>query len=166
MFEGQSSHLPLKLTPGRDPASSRPHCAAAGYGRKLQCRAGAGLAELHHHPLSLGGRCSCCSSSHSSCSSPFYTAVVLNPTETADNLKNMAVLSRNSPGERTAESSTTFSRASRCRRRLSGDRLPIPEMLTPTPPVPFLLGGTSLLIVVSVTMDTVAQIQGYLWRTV
>ena len=38
----------------------------------------------------------------------------------------------------------------------------IPEMLIAYAAVPFYFGGTSLLIVVSVTMDTVAQIQGYL----
>ena len=38
----------------------------------------------------------------------------------------------------------------------------IPEMLISYAAVPFYFGGTSLLIVVSVTMDTVAQIQGYL----
>ena len=38
----------------------------------------------------------------------------------------------------------------------------IPEILISYASVPFYFGGTSLLIVVSVTMDTVAQIQGYL----
>ncbi len=37
-----------------------------------------------------------------------------------------------------------------------------PEMLISYAAVPFYFGGTSLLIVVSVTMDTVAQVQGYL----
>ncbi len=38
----------------------------------------------------------------------------------------------------------------------------IPEILISYASVPFYFGGTSLLIVVSVTMDTVAQVQGYL----
>ena len=38
----------------------------------------------------------------------------------------------------------------------------IPEILISYAAVPFYFGGTSLLIVVSVTMDTVAQVQGYL----
>ena len=38
----------------------------------------------------------------------------------------------------------------------------VPEILISYASVPFYLGGTSLLIVVSVTMDTVAQVQGYL----
>ena len=38
----------------------------------------------------------------------------------------------------------------------------LPEILISYAAVPFYFGGTSLLIVVSVTMDTVAQIQGYL----
>ena len=41
----------------------------------------------------------------------------------------------------------------------------IPEILISYAAVPFYFGGTSLLIVVSVTMDTVAQIQGICWRT-
>jgi len=45
---------------------------------------------------------------------------------------------------------------------LSRDRLPDPEILISYASVPFYFGGTSLLIVVSVTMDTVAQVQGYL----
>ena len=39
----------------------------------------------------------------------------------------------------------------------------IPEILISYAAVPFYFGGTSLLIVVSVTMDTVAQIQGHLY---
>jgi preprotein translocase subunit SecY len=38
----------------------------------------------------------------------------------------------------------------------------IPELLVSYAAVPFYFGGTSLLIVVSVTMDTVAQVQGHL----
>jgi preprotein translocase subunit SecY len=38
-----------------------------------------------------------------------------------------------------------------------------PEMLISYAAVPFYFGGTSLLIVVSVTMDTVAQVQGHLY---
>jgi preprotein translocase subunit SecY len=38
----------------------------------------------------------------------------------------------------------------------------LPELLVSYAAVPFYFGGTSLLIVVSVTLDTVAQIQGYL----
>jgi preprotein translocase subunit SecY len=38
----------------------------------------------------------------------------------------------------------------------------VPEILISYAAVPFYLGGTSLLIVVSVTMDTVAQVQGYM----
>jgi preprotein translocase subunit SecY len=38
----------------------------------------------------------------------------------------------------------------------------LPELLVSYAAVPFYFGGTSLLIVVSVTMDTVAQVQGYL----
>ena len=38
----------------------------------------------------------------------------------------------------------------------------LPEMLTAYARVPFYFGGTSLLIVVSVTMDTVAQVQSHL----
>ena len=41
----------------------------------------------------------------------------------------------------------------------------LPEILIAQTGVPFYLGGTSLLIVVSVTLDTVAQIQGHLIAT-
>lgn len=40
--------------------------------------------------------------------------------------------------------------------------LPLPELLISYASLPFYFGGTSLLIVVSVTMDTVSQIQGHL----
>src|SRR5262249_6694645 len=94
----------------------------------------------------------------------FYTAIVFNPTETADNLKKHGgFIPGIPPGERTAgyigyvlSSHTVIGAA-----YLAAVCL-FPEMLISWASVPFYFGGTSLLIVVSVTMDTVAQVQGYL----
>ena len=94
----------------------------------------------------------------------FYTAVVFNPTETADNLKKHGgFLPGIRPGERTAQyidkvlTSITV---------LGAGYLAIicliPELLISYAAMPFYFGGTSLLIIVSVTMDTVAQIHGHL----
>jgi preprotein translocase subunit SecY len=95
----------------------------------------------------------------------FYTAIVFNPTETADNLKKHGgFIPGIRPGERTAEYiDYVLSRIT----VLGAIYLAIvvcliPEILISYASVPFYFGGTSLLIVVSVTMDTVAQVQGYL----
>jgi preprotein translocase subunit SecY len=94
----------------------------------------------------------------------FYTAVVFNPTETADNLKKHGgFLPGIRPGEKTAEyidyvltRITVVGAAYLCVLCL------IPEILISEFSVPFYFGGTSLLIVVNVTMDTVTQIHGHL----
>jgi preprotein translocase subunit SecY len=94
----------------------------------------------------------------------FYTAVVFNPTETADNLKKHGgFIPGIRPGERTAEYiDYVLSRITVVGAIYLAIVCLIPEMLISYASVPFYFGGTSLLIVVSVTMDTVAQIQGYL----
>jgi preprotein translocase subunit SecY len=94
----------------------------------------------------------------------FYTAVVFNPTETADNLKKHGgFIPGIRPGERTAEYiDYVLSRITVVGAAYLAIVCLIPEMLISYAAVPFYFGGTSLLIVVSVTMDTVAQIQGYL----
>ena len=94
----------------------------------------------------------------------FYTAIVFNPTETADNLKKHGgFLPGIRPGERTAQ----FIDAVLMRITVLGAAYLaiiclLPEMLISYAALPFYFGGTSLLIVVSVTMDTVAQIHGHL----
>ncbi len=94
----------------------------------------------------------------------FYTAIVFNPTETADNLKKHGgFLPGIRPGERTAQFIDTVLMRITC---IGAAYLSIicilPEMLISYAALPFYFGGTSLLIVVSVTMDTVAQIHGHL----
>jgi preprotein translocase subunit SecY len=94
----------------------------------------------------------------------FYTAIVFNPTETADNLKKQnGFIPGIRPGERTAEFiDKVLTRIT----VLGAGYLVIicllPELLISQAALPFYFGGTSLLIVVSVTMDTVAQVHGHL----
>jgi preprotein translocase subunit SecY len=94
----------------------------------------------------------------------FYTAIVFNPVETADNLKKHGgFIPGIRPGERTAQ----YIDAILMRITVLGAAYLaiiclLPEMLISYAALPFYFGGTSLLIVVSVTMDTVAQIHGHL----
>src|SRR4030088_86832 len=167
MFEGQSSHLPLKLnTSGVIPpifASSLLLLPATvanfnagggpdwfititsqlGHGRPLFLLFYIGLIVFFAF---------------------FYTAIVFNPTETAENLKKHGgFIPGIRPGERTAEYIDYVLSRITC---IGAGYLALvcicPEILTYYQPGLFYFGGTSLLIVVSVTMDTVAQIQGYL----
>ena len=94
----------------------------------------------------------------------FYTAIVFNPADTADNLKkNGGFVPGIRPGKNTAEyfdyvlSRLTVVGAS----YLVAVAL-LPEILISRFSLPFFFGGTSLLIVVVVSMDTVAQIQSHL----
>ncbi|MEF2074470.1 preprotein translocase subunit SecY [Consotaella aegiceratis] len=94
----------------------------------------------------------------------FYTAVVFNPKDTADNLKRHGgFIPGIRPGERTAEYiDYVLTRITVLGAIYLILICMLPEFLISAAGVPFYLGGTSLLIVVSVTMDTVAQIQGHL----
>ena len=94
----------------------------------------------------------------------FYTAIVFNPTETADNLKKHGgFIPGIRPGERTAEYiDHVLSRITVIGAAYLSLVCLLPEILISYAAVPFYFGGTSLLIVVSVTMDTVAQLQGHL----
>jgi len=167
MFEGQSSHLPLKLnTSGVIPpifassllllpttvanfnAGSGPEWLQwlntnLGHGRPLYLVLYLGLILFFTF---------------------FYTAVVFNPTETADNLKKHGgFIPGIRPGERTAEYiDYVLSRITVIGAIYLAIVCLVPEILISYASVPFYFGGTSLLIVVSVTMDTVAQVQGYL----
>jgi preprotein translocase subunit SecY len=94
----------------------------------------------------------------------FYTAIVFNPKDTADNLKKHGgFLPGIRPGQRTAE----YIDYVLTRITVAGALYLVvvclmPEVLISQAGLPFYFGGTSLLIVVSVTMDTVAQVQGHL----
>ncbi|WP_068314042.1 preprotein translocase subunit SecY [Polycladidibacter hongkongensis] len=94
----------------------------------------------------------------------FYTAIVFNPSETADNLKKHGgFIPGIRPGERTAEHiDFVLTRITVVGAIYITLICLLPEFLISATGVPFYFGGTSLLIVVSVTMDTVSQIQGHL----
>ncbi|MDO9440458.1 MAG: SecY family transport protein, partial [Beijerinckiaceae bacterium] len=94
----------------------------------------------------------------------FYTAIVFNPTETADNLKKHGgFLPGIRPGERTAQFiDSVLMRITVLGAAYLALICLLPEILISYAALPFYFGGTSLLIVVSVTMDTVAQVHGHL----
>jgi len=94
----------------------------------------------------------------------FYTAVVFNPEETADNLKRYGGFI---PGIRPGKNTETYFDYVLTRITVVGAAYLtliclVPESITAAMSIPFLMGGTSLLIVVNVTMDTVTQIQSHL----
>ncbi|MBB2963732.1 preprotein translocase subunit SecY [Methylobacterium sp. R2-1] len=168
MYEGQSSFLPLKLnTSGVIPpifASSLlllPTTVASfsasqgstgilgtltaylGHGRPLYMVAYAGLIIFFTF---------------------FYTAIVFNPQETADNLKKQGGFI---PGIRPGERTAAFIDKVLTRITVIGAAYLtfvclVPEIVASYTSAALGFGGTSLLIVVSVTMDTVAQIHGHL----
>jgi preprotein translocase subunit SecY len=94
----------------------------------------------------------------------FYTAIVFNPQETADNLKKFGgFIPGIRPGDRTAEYlDFVLTRLTVVGAIYLSIICVIPELLISKYSVPFYLGGTSLLIVVNVTMDTVGQIHSHL----
>ena len=94
----------------------------------------------------------------------FYTSIVFNPEETADNLKKNGGFI---PGIRPGQNTTLYIDHVLTRLTLVGALYLslvciLPEILIAKYAVPFYFGGTSLLIVVNVTMDTVAQIHSHL----
>ena len=94
----------------------------------------------------------------------FYTAIVFNPQETADNLKKQGGFI---PGIRPGEKTGNYIDHVLTRITVVGAIYLtivclIPEFLLPNSGIEVAFGGTSLLIMVSVTMDTVAQVQGHL----
>jgi preprotein translocase subunit SecY len=94
----------------------------------------------------------------------FYTAVVFNPQETADNLKKYGgFIPGVRPGSATADYfDRILSRLTTIGALYLVAVCLLPEILISRYNVPFYFGGTSLLIIVSVTMDTVTQIQSHL----
>jgi len=91
----------------------------------------------------------------------FYTSIIFNPIETSDNLKkNGGFVPGIRPGEKTSE----FIESLLTKLTVIGSAYLViicllPEVLIANYPIPFYLGGTSLLIVVVVAMDTITQIQ-------
>jgi len=169
MFGGDSTHMPLKInTSGVIPpifASSLLLIPATIIG--FSARGGAdpgwlgtiGNALAHGQPLYMVAYAAMIIFF-----SYFYTAVVFNPQETADNLKKYGgFIPGIRPGTNTADyfdfvltRLTTVGALYLCVVCL------LPEILISNYGVPFYFGGTSIMIVVSVTMDTVTQIQSHL----
>jgi preprotein translocase subunit SecY len=94
----------------------------------------------------------------------FYTSIVFNPEETADNLRKYGgFLPGIRPGKKTAEYlDYVLTRLTVIGAAYIAAVCLLPEILISAYSVPFYLGGTSILIVISVTLDTVAQIQSHL----
>jgi preprotein translocase subunit SecY len=94
----------------------------------------------------------------------FYTTVVFNPVDTGDNLKkNGGFVPGIRPGKNTAEYlEYILNRLTVIGALYLSAVCILPELLIARGGVPFYFGGTSLLIVVSVTLDTVTQIQAHL----
>ena len=94
----------------------------------------------------------------------FYTSVVFNPVETADNLKKYGgFVPGIRPGKNTADHlDFILTRLTVVGAIYLTAVSILPEILISQYAVPFYFGGTSLLIVVTVTMDTVAQVQSHL----
>jgi preprotein translocase subunit SecY len=94
----------------------------------------------------------------------FYTAVVFNPEETAENLRKYGGFV---PGIRPGVNTATYFDYVLSRLTVVGSLYLVaicllPEILMSRGAVPFYLGGTSLLIVVSVTIDTISRVQSHL----
>ncbi|NKC50590.1 preprotein translocase subunit SecY [Ochrobactrum cytisi] len=168
MFRGDTSHLPLKLnTAGVIPpifASSLLLLPAtvAGFANttEMPARATTVLNALGHgQPLYM-----LFYAALMAFFCFFYTAIVFNPKDTADQLKkHSGFIPGIRPGERTAEYiDYVLTRITVVGAIYIVLVCLLPEFLISATGVPFYLGGTSLLIVVSVTLDTVAQIQGHL----
>jgi len=94
----------------------------------------------------------------------FYTAVVFNPEETADNLKKHGgFVPGIRPGSATASYfDTILTRLTTIGAIYLTIVCLLPEVLIAQYGVPFYFGGTSVMIIVSVTMDTVTQVQSHL----
>jgi preprotein translocase subunit SecY len=169
MFGGDSSHLPLKInTSGVIPpifASSLLLLPAtvAGFSGQSTDRP-AWLTWLannlaHGQPLYMGLYIALIAFF-----AFFYTAIVFNPVETADNLKKYGgFVPGIRPGKNTADYlDYVLTRLTAIGAIYLAVICALPELLISQYNVPFYFGGTSLLIVVSVTMDTVAQIHSHL----
>ena len=167
MFGGESSHLPLKLnTAGVIPpifASSLlllpltiANFSSQGGPEWLTTMTSLlGRGQPAYMFLYIGGIVFFCF---------FYTAIVFNPADTADNLKKYGgFIPGIRPGKRTAEYlDYVLTRLTVVGSAYLALVCLLPELLIAEYAVPFYFGGTSLLIVVSVTMDTMGQVQSHL----
>jgi preprotein translocase subunit SecY len=167
MTQAESSHLPLKLntagvippifassllllpitianfTAGQGPDWLRSVTAALGHGQPLFLLFYAALIVFFCF---------------------FYTSIMFNPKETAENLKKYGgFILGYRPGDQTAEYiDRILTRITVIGAAYLVVICLMPELLVGYSGIPFYFGGTSLLIVVSVTLDTVAQLQSHL----
>jgi preprotein translocase subunit SecY len=167
MFQGDSSHLPLKLntsgvippifassllllpitiaqfSAGQGPGWLTTVTTLLGHGQPLYMLVYASLIVFFAF---------------------FYTAVVFNPKDTADQLKKHGgFIPGIRPGQRTADHiDYVLTRITAIGAIYLVLVCLLPEALIAQVGIPFYFGGTSLLIVVNVTMDTVQQVQGHL----
>jgi preprotein translocase subunit SecY len=166
MFGGEASHLPLKLnTSGVIPpifASSLLLLPATIAG--FSADKGGRLADItsyigRGHPIYLLLYVALIIFF-----SFFYTAIVFNPTETADNLRKYGgFVPGIRPGKNTADYlDYVLTRLTMIGSLYLAGVCVLPELLNSEVGLQVYFGGTSLLIVVSVTMDTVAQIHSHL----
>ena len=167
IYGGQSSHLPLKLNmSGVIPpifASSIilfPATLAGWFGTSEHMRWLGGIASTLHpgqpiyvflYSAAIIFFCF------------FYAALMFNPKETADNLKKSGAFV---PGIRPGEQTARYIEKIMMRLTLVGSIYVtlvclLPEFLIVWKSVPFYFGGTSLLIIVVVTMDFMSQVQAY-----
>ena len=94
----------------------------------------------------------------------FYTAIVFNPQDTAENLRrNGGYIAGIRPGNSTADYlDYVLTRLTVLGAAYLSAVCILPEILISQYAVPFYFGGTSLLIVVTVTLDTVGQVQSHM----
>ena len=169
MFGGESSHLPLKVNvPGVIPpifASSLLLMPVSILSLTNSADGGAGwLVALNAllgrgQPLYLGIYVALIVFF-----AFFYTAIVFNPAETAENLRRYGgVVPGMRPGKPTADYlDYVLTRLTVLGAAYLSAVCLLPEILISRYSVPFYFGGTSLLIVVTVTQDTVSQVQSHL----
>jgi preprotein translocase subunit SecY len=169
MFGGDSSHLPLKLNVAGVippifassillmPATIAGFSAAGGAGPEWLGTAAAmlGRGQPLYMAIYIGMIVFFAF---------FYTAIVFNPVETSENLRKYGGFI---PGIRPGKNTTDYLDYVLTRLTVVGAAYLaavciLPEILISQYSVPFYFGGTSLLIVVTVTMDTVAQVQSHL----
>ncbi|HCU06798.1 MAG TPA: preprotein translocase subunit SecY [Holosporales bacterium] len=94
----------------------------------------------------------------------FYTAIMFDPKETSDNLKKMGTFI---PGVRPGEATTKYidyilTRLTTIGAIYLASVCILPELILAKVSLPFYFGGTSVLIVVSVTIETISQVQSHL----
>ncbi len=167
MFGGEQSHLPLKLNSAGVippifassllllPATLAGFSGSQGAGWITSITVALGPGQPLYLLLYAAGIIFFCF---------FYTAIVFNPEDTAENLKKYGgFIPGIRPGKRTAEYiDYVLTRLTVVGALYLAVVCLIPEYLRAQSQIPIFFGGTSLLIVVSVTMDTVGQIQSHL----